>query len=319
MDDVLQGVFLLKNRNSPYDRSMESLEKFQENSFSQTGEDGIIREILKRISSQSDLDSWCCEFGAWDGLHFSNTARLIKEDNYKAVLIEGEPARIKDLEFNFPQKEVIKVSSFVTTTGKTSLTNILEQTEIPLDFDFLSIDIDGMDYWILKSLVNFRPKLICIEFNLSIPNAVNFIQANDQNIKHGSSAKAIESLGRDMGYSVVAATAINLFLVRNDFINVVSPSLPTLESLIPRGNDPQYLFFGYDGSVLSNKSDVQLLWHDTFPLATLEILPPYLRKFGGDYNYLQKILFRAFHFTRRENKVAFLHKKILSRFKGRKG
>ena len=297
---------------------MEILGKFKEDSFSQSGEDGIIREILKRISSQSHLNSWCCEFGAWDGLHFSNTARLIKEDSYRAVLIEGDPARIKDLEFNFPQTEVIKVSSFVTTTGKTSLTNILEQSEIPLDFDFLSIDIDGMDYWILKSLVNFRPKLICIEFNPSIPNVVSFIQADDQNIKHGSSAKAIESLGRDMGYSVVAATERNLFLVRNDFVNTVSPTLPTLESLIPSGNDPQYLFFGYDGSVLSNKSDVQLLWHDTFPLATLEILPPYLKKYSGDYNYLQKKLFRAFHFTHRENKVAFLNKKILSRFKLRK-
>ncbi len=297
---------------------MESLEKFQENIFSQTGEDGIIREILKRISSKSSLDYWCCEFGAWDGLRFSNTARLIKDDNYRAVLIEGEPARIKDLERNFPQKEVIKISSFVTVTGETSLSNILEKTEIPKDFDFLSIDIDGMDYWILKSLVNFRPKLICIEFNPSIPNAVNFIQANDPKIKHGSSAKAIDSLGRDMGYSVVAATAINLFLVRNDFVNVILPTLPTLESLIPGGNDPQYLFFGYDGSILSNKSDIQLLWHDTFPLAVLNVLPPYLRKFGGDYNNLQKILFRVFHFTRRENRIAFLYKKILSRFKVRK-
>ena len=121
-----------------------------------------------------------------------------------------------------------------------------------------------------------------------------------------------------MGYSLVAATEINLFLVRNDFVNTVSPTLPTLESLIPRGNDPQYLFFGYDGSVLSNKSDVQLLWHDTFPLATLEILPPYLRKFSGDYSYLQKKLFRAFHFTRQENKVALLNKKIFSRFKLKK-
>ena len=301
---------MLKDINRAYAGFMESLEKFQENIFSQTGEDGIIREILKRISSNSSLDYWCCEFGAWDGLHFSNTARLIKEDNYRGVLIEGEPARIKDLERNFPQKEVIKISSFVTVTGETSLSNILEKTEIPKDFDFLSIDIDGMDYWILKSLVNFRPKLICIEFNLSIPNAVNFIQANDPKIKHGSSAKAIDLLGKDMGYSVVAATAINLFLVRNDFVNAVLPTLPTLESLIPRGNDPQYLFFGYDGSVLSNKSDIQLLWHDTFPLAVLNVLPPYLRKFGGDYNNLQKILFRVFHFTRRENKIAFLKKRF---------
>ena len=112
------------------------MEKFKVDVFSQNGEDGIIREILKRISSQSLLDLWCCEFGAWDGLHFSNTARLIKEDNYRAVLIEGDSRRIHDLELNFPQKDVVKISSFVTTTGKTSLTNILKETGIPKDFDF---------------------------------------------------------------------------------------------------------------------------------------------------------------------------------------
>ena len=294
---------------------MESLEKFKENSFSQFGEDGVIREILKRISSKSDLSLWCCEFGAWDGLHLSNTARLIKEDNYRAVLIEGDPRRIKDLETNFPEAHVIKISSFVTTNGKTSLTNILLETEIPVDFDFLSIDIDGMDYWILKSLVNFRPKLICIEFNPSIPNVVDFIQINDPNIKHGSSARAIQSLGKEMGYSVVAATECNLFLVRNDFLETVSPTLPTLESLIPSGNDPQFIFSGYDGSVLSNKSTVRLIWHGNFPLATIEILPSYLKKYSGDYNYLQRVLFRTFHFVRRENKVAFLQKKISSRLR----
>lgn len=298
---------------------MEPLETFKKNSFSQFGEDGIIREILKRISSQSTLDYWCCEFGAWDGLHLSNTARLIKEDDYSAVLVEGDKARIRDLESNFPESNIVKICSFVTTTGKTSLSNILAKSEIPVDFDFLSIDIDGMDYWILKSLVDFRPKLICIEFNPTIPNELVFIQANNPNVKHGSSAKAIESLGREMGYGVVAATDCNLFLVRSDFLDAVSPSLPTLASLIPAGNDPQYLFSGYDGSVLSNKSSVRLLWHGSFPLSTIEILPDFLRKYSGDYNYLQRFLFRVFHFTHRETRVRFLQKKIISKFRARKG
>jgi len=293
---------------------MENLQKFKKNSYSQFGEDGIIQEILKRISTNVDLNLWCCEFGAWDGLHLSNTARLIKEDNYRAVLIEGDPKRIKDLTCNFPENQIIKVTSFVTTTGNTSLDNILSNTEIPLDFDFLSIDIDGMDYWILKSLISYRPKVICIEFNPTIPNAVSFVQANDQRIKHGSSAKAIESLGRDMDYGIVAATECNLFLVRNDFINFVLPILLPLESLIPLGNDPHYIFSGYDGSVLSNKSEIRLGWHGTFPLATLEILPSYLRRYSGDYGRLQHVLFRIFHFMHRENRTGLLLKKFLSRF-----
>jgi hypothetical protein len=38
--------------------------------------------------------------------------------------------------------------------------NFNDQEEI----DFLSIDVDGIDYYLLKE-INFKPKLICIEYN----------------------------------------------------------------------------------------------------------------------------------------------------------
>jgi hypothetical protein len=293
---------------------MKNLQEFKKNTYSQFGEDGIIQEILERISVNVSLNQWCCEFGAWDGLHLSNTARLIREEGFRAVLIEGDQSRLKDLEFNFPTTQVVKIASFVTATGITSLDNILSKTDIPIDFDFLSIDIDGMDYWIFKSLVNYKPKVICIEFNPTIPNAVDFVQVNDQRVKHGSSAKAIESLGRDKDYGVVAATECNLFLVRSDLINFVLPHPPSLESIVPFGNDPQYLFSGYDGSVLSNKSEVRLGWHGTFPLAALEILPRYLRRYSGDYGKFQHFMFRVFHFSHLQSKSKILAKKILSTF-----
>ena len=49
-----------------------SLNLFSEKKFSQFGEDGIIREILNRINPKN-LDKWCVEFGASDGILYSNT------------------------------------------------------------------------------------------------------------------------------------------------------------------------------------------------------------------------------------------------------
>jgi hypothetical protein len=86
---------------------MKSLEEFRSNTYSQAGEDGLISEILSRISTSYDIDHWCCEFGAWDGLYLSNTARLIREDKYNAILIEGDKKKLKDLQFNFPQDNII--------------------------------------------------------------------------------------------------------------------------------------------------------------------------------------------------------------------
>ena len=285
---------------------MDSLDSFKFNKFSQNGEDGIIQEILNRISLQTNLSSWCCEFGAWDGIHLSNTARLVLEENFRAVLIEGDPSKLKDLHRNFPGDSVSKICSFVTPAGDTALDNILGRTDIPVNFDFLSIDIDGMDYWILQSLEIYNPKVICIEFNPSIPNLVEFVQDSNPKIKHGSSARSIADLGQLKGYGVVAATYCNLLLVRNEFVNTVVGSLPSLEELIPNGNDPQILFCGYDGTILSNRTNVDLVWHGLFSMENVQILPKYLRKFRGDYNFLQKVFFRVLYFLKSGNNAKLL-------------
>ena len=276
---------------------MKPLVDYKRNVWSQYGEDGIIEEILNRISTSGvELDHWCCEFGAWDGLHLSNTALLIREGGYKAVLIEGDSRKFFDLKQNFPTSEVEKVCSFVTPAGKTSLDNILKSTAIPSNFDFLSIDIDGMDYHILNSLKEYGPKLVCIEFNPTIPNIVEFVQENNDAVKQGSSARSILELASSLGYDCIAATYCNLFLIKKEFTEVVSSSIPSLDELVPLGTDPQYVFVGYDGSILSNKSSINLQWHESFPVSNLQILPKFLRKYSGDYNRFEKLFFRIFVF-----------------------
>ena len=66
-----------------------TLNNFSNQIYSQFGEDGILLEILSRLGDKN-LDKWCVEFGARDGISDSNTFNLIKNHNYKAVLIEGD-------------------------------------------------------------------------------------------------------------------------------------------------------------------------------------------------------------------------------------
>ena len=73
----------------------EILNKYSKKIYSQFGEDGIILEILNRLGSQN-LDNWCVEFGAWDGIHLSNTFNLVQQ-GWNAVYIEGDKSRYKDL------------------------------------------------------------------------------------------------------------------------------------------------------------------------------------------------------------------------------
>ena len=263
------------------------------NIYSQNGEDGIIEEILDKLKC-ADIDKWCVEFGAWDGILLSNSYNLIKNKQYSAVLIEGDKAKFKDLNKNIPQKEVVKICKFIKFEGKDTLDEILKTTPIPMGFDLLSIDIDGCDYHIFDSLEYYRPKIICIEFNPSVPNEVEYVQPRDFNVKRGASAKSIINLANKKGYDLVDITLCNIFLVRNDLSGLVTGGKAIkLEDIRDDSNSKVFLFTGYDGTVLSNKEELSIAWHTGIPMriSKMQYMPKYLRTYFNNYNIVQKTLF----------------------------
>ena len=265
------------------------------NIYSQNGEDGIIEKILDKLKC-ADIDKWCVEFGAWDGIHLSNTYNLIKNEQYSAVLIEGDKAKFKDLNKNIPQKEVIKICKFIKFEGKDTLDGILKTTPIPMGFDLLSIDIDGCDYHIFDSLEYYRPKIICIEFNPSVPNEVEYVQPRDFNVKRGASAKSIINLANKKGYDLVDVTLCNIFLVRNDLSGLVTGGKTIrLEDIRDDSNSKVFLFTGYDGTVLSNKEELSIAWHTGIPMriSKMQYMPKYLRTYYNNYTLYKKYYFSS--------------------------
>src|ERR1017187_9355054 len=100
--------------------------------------------ILDRLPAKN---RWCVEFGAWDGLWGSTTRRLILEQDYSAVLIEGSRERFADLQKNYAgNPRIVTRNQFVGFTAADGLDTILADTPAPPDFDFLTVDIDGNDY-----------------------------------------------------------------------------------------------------------------------------------------------------------------------------
>lgn len=274
--------------------ALPPLSQFANNVHSQYGEDGIIAEILRRIAEARPLDRWCVEFGAWDGVYLSNTCNLIRSQGYRAVLIEGNPQKHRALCANMPGAEIVKLCRFVQFEGPSRLDAILKTTPIPPDFDFLSIDIDGCDYFIFESLSDYRPKLVCIEFNPTIPNDALFVQPKDFSVKQGSGPASLTLLAEKKGYGLVAATECNLFFVRREFLRVVlgRDESPALGALRDDSAVRVFLFSGYDGTVLIDKPTFRLPWHGLDVGAqALQQLPRALRRFPSDYGPLQNFLF----------------------------
>ena len=185
---------------------------------SQNGEDGILREMLKRLNITS---GYVCEFGAWDGVHLSNTFDLIQR-GFKSVLIEGDENKFKDLlKLCADYPTITPICAFVDHTpgSENSLDNLLKKTDIPYDFDVLSIDIDSFDYQVWDSFKNYMPKIVVIEINSSIDFSVPD-HIHTPGVFEGTSFLPMMELAKRKGYELVVHTG-NLILIRRDLYPIL--------------------------------------------------------------------------------------------------
>lgn len=223
------------------------LNEFTSNVTSQYGEDGILTKIFEIIPGKN---KWCVEFGAWDGKLYSNTYNLINQQGYSAVLIEANPNRYQDLiKTYYSNKKVIPLNAFVGFETKNSLDTLLEATETPVDFDLLSIDIDGNDYHVWKAVQNYKPKVVVKEYNPTIPNKVEFVQKPDMRINQGCSLLSVDKLARSQGYELVVLTQTNAIFVDSRYFALFNINDNSLEKMRPNESAVTYIFNGFDGTV----------------------------------------------------------------------
>lgn len=191
--------------------------KYKKNIHSQNGEDGVLAELLKRLGINN---GWVCEFGAWDGIHLSNTFNLIQQ-GFRGVLIEGDKNKYQELlKTASKYDKIIPIQSTIGYhEGSVLLDDVLETTDIPKDFDILSIDVDSCDYYIWKSLQKYQPKIVIIEINSSVnPNNENWIYTPNHNRFSTTAFRPMLNLGIEKGYTFVLHTG-NMIFARNDVFN----------------------------------------------------------------------------------------------------
>jgi len=196
------------------------LNHFLKNIYSQNGEDGLIEELLLRM--QLPLSGgWCVEFGAWDGKHCSNTFALVQNNEWSAIFIEGDDSRFNDLLHTVQDhQKITPVLAFVDRFfGEPNcLDYLLAKTQIPKDFDLLSIDIDSYDLDIWESLEGYSAKIVVIEINSGILPGVIWRHSPTT---PGNTFTATLNVGISKGYTLVCHTG-NLIFVRNDYISKIN-------------------------------------------------------------------------------------------------
>jgi hypothetical protein len=173
------------------------------NIYSQWGEDGIIQKITQLINLENKL---CIEFGAWDGIKYSNVCNLWMND-WKAYLIESDPDKFSILETNTKNYNTININKKISVEN---INDILPGNYYPL----ISIDIDGDDYHILKAM-QFYVDVLIIEYNPTFPKHIEYINKPGDNF--GSSALSIVKLAESKNYTLVSITDTNLIFVQNQY------------------------------------------------------------------------------------------------------
>jgi hypothetical protein len=197
----------------------KGLNRFEAKFFSQHGEDGIIAEIFKRIGTNNKT---FFEFGA--GTQFENNSIYLLLNGWSGAWLDGNKKNINFLKRNFKKyidSNKLKLSDkFISSKN---INNIVKELDIPKDLDFLSIDIDGNDYYIWKAC-ELEPRVLCIETNPRFNYDSDYLDEENENFGFptpfsGSGLKQIVELSEKKGYVLIATdlSGVNAFFVKKEY------------------------------------------------------------------------------------------------------
>ncbi|NCR26373.1 MAG: hypothetical protein GPJ20_05295 [Microcystis aeruginosa BS13-10] len=215
--------YLLENlhKNPKYDNP-KKLNRYEFKVFSQAGEDGIISEIFNRIGT---TNKFFVEFGVGNGLENNSAYLLVK--GWQGYWIEGSDRFCQSIRQSFEDlianQQLTLKNTFITGEN---IEDLFRKGNVPTELDLLSIDIDGNDYWVWQAITNYRPRVVILEYNAIYPPESSWVmQYNPShqwkyNSHMGSSLKALEKLGHQKGYKLVACSfsGVNAFFVREDLL-----------------------------------------------------------------------------------------------------
>jgi len=194
---------------------------------SQHEEDGILLFIFSLIGTSSMR---CVEICAGDGRE-CNTANLIINHRWIGLLSDGNKKNTEkakkfyavNLDTQHWPPTIIR--EWIT---KSNVNRIIQENGFSGEIDLLSLDVDGVDYWLWEEISCISPRVVVLEFNhlwgpdasVTVPYQDDFVAEFTQygSDYAGASLQAFIKLSRKKGYRLVGTNAIatNAFFIRDD-------------------------------------------------------------------------------------------------------
>ena len=217
--------------------------KFEDTGFrvySQNDEDGLLLYLFSLIGTTNkvymDIGSGT-PYGA-------NTTNLICNWGWTGLSIEGNEHAVKQSKqffashkdtWIYPPKVV---NAWVTAEN---INDLVQENGISGEIDLFCLDLDGIDYWIWKSLQVIQPRVVVVEYmsiwdskkSVTVPYRPDFNRFDTHPDYFGASLAAFVKLGHEKGYRLVGCNrhGFNAFFVRSGIGEDIFPEIPAEQCL----------------------------------------------------------------------------------------
>lgn len=237
-----------------------TFEDIEFRAFSQYGEDGILLYIFSLIGTTNKQCVEVCGGGGID-----NTANLIINHGWKGLFFDGSEKKIRNGQKFYARcldTQLWPPKLVHTWITARNINALLQENGYVGEIDLLSLDMDGVDYWVWKAIECINPRVVVLEYNsalgadpaVTVPDKLDFtMKGNDvsllryrvekvanmflgKNIERmdhyfGASLLAFVKLGKEKGYRLVGCEryGFNAFFVRSGIGEEVFPEITPAE------------------------------------------------------------------------------------------
>ncbi|MDQ6675550.1 MAG: hypothetical protein M3069_33280 [Chloroflexota bacterium] len=242
IDKEMQILLSLKYKELLYRHlPLPSLAEAQFRSYSQNGEDGILLYIFSLIGTTSKTVVEMC---AGNGIE-CNAANLILNHRWIGLLFDGDEQNIQSGKtFYAAHRDTNWLRPTLAHAWITAenVNDLIRSNGVAGEIDLLSLDMDGMDYWIWKAMDCIRPRVVVLEYNwvwgtersVTVPYTTDFVNTDPGGVHGGNgwiyfggSLPAFVKLAREKGYRLVGCEewGFNAFFIRADVGEDVFPEI----------------------------------------------------------------------------------------------
>jgi hypothetical protein len=218
----------IKPFSLPAQFAAEALSLIRHKASATAGDHSHCGELAKIYSLLSQLGlhwGFAVDIAAADGVTGSCTLGLFRDRKWRGLAVELDAKKFASLAWAYNEFPWVNLAK--CKVAPSNIVDLLHAHDVPADFEFLNLDIDSYDLFLMKALLEggFRPRLISMEINEKIPPPVYFTVCYDETHVwqedhfFGCSLAAASEVVKPYGYALTCLEYNNAMFVDIDLAN----------------------------------------------------------------------------------------------------